>query len=84
MAQQLSKCIHCHNRPAYSPEWKKAPWCTGATRTGPKTLYCGTPDTTLTSLLQQPSIITYCDIFDTNYVSIDNTEPPIPTEQSLI
>ena len=32
----------------------------------PKTLPCGTPDTTLTSLLQQPSTITCCDRFDRN------------------
>ena len=50
---------------------------------GPKTLPCGTPDTTLTSLLLQPSTITCCDRFDRSCVNIDNTEPPIPTEQSL-
>ena len=31
---------------------------------GPKTLPCGTPDMTLTSLHLQPSTITYCDRFD--------------------
>ena len=31
---------------------------------GPKTLPCGTPDTTLTSLLRQPSTITCCYLFD--------------------
>ena len=51
---------------------------------GPKTLPCGTPDTTLTSLLQQPSTITCCDRFDRNCVYIDKTEPPIHTEQSLL
>ena len=50
---------------------------------GPKTLPCGTPDTTLTSLLLQPSTIMCCDRFDRNCVNIDNTEPPIPREQSL-
>ena len=40
----------------------------------PKTLPCGTPETTSTSLLRQPSTITCCDRFDRNYVSIDNTE----------
>ena len=47
---------------------------------GPKTLRCGTPDTTLTSLLRQPSTITCCDRFDKNCVNIDRTEPIIPTE----
>ena len=51
---------------------------------GHKTLPCGTPDTTLTSLLLQPSTITCCDRFDRNFVNIDMTEPPIPTEQSFI
>ena len=41
------------------------------------------PDTTLTSLRLQPSTITCCDQSDRNCVDIDNTEPPIPTEQSL-
>ena len=50
---------------------------------GLKTLPCSTPDTTLTSLLWQPSTITYCDRFDRNCINIDRTEPPIPTEQSL-
>ena len=50
---------------------------------GTKTLPCGTPDTTLTSLLLQPSTITCCDRFDRSYVNIDNTEPQILTEQSL-
>ena len=50
---------------------------------GPKTLFCGTPDTTLTSLLLQPSVITGCDRFDRNCVNIHNTETPIHTEQSL-
>ena len=49
----------------------------------PKTLPCSIPDTTLTSLLRQPSTITCCDWFDRNYVNIDRTEPPILTEQSL-
>ena len=42
---------------------------------GPKTLPCGTPDTTLTSLLRQPSTITWCDRFDRNSVNIDRTKP---------
>ena len=50
---------------------------------GPKTLPCCTPDTTLTSLLRQPSKIMCCDRFDRNCVNIDKTEPPISTEQSL-
>ena len=50
---------------------------------GPKTLSCGIPDTTLNSLLRQPSTLTCCDRFDRSYVNIDNTEPPIPTEQSI-
>ena len=36
----------------------------------PKALPCGTPDTTLTSLLRQPSNITCCDQFDRNCVNI--------------
>ena len=52
--------------------------------TRPKTQPCGTPDTTLTSLVRQPSTITCCNQFDKKIVSIDNTtEPPIPKEQSL-
>ena len=50
---------------------------------GPKTMACGTPDTTLTSLLRHPSTKTYCDRLHKNCVSTDNTEPPIPTELSL-
>ena len=50
---------------------------------GSKTLPCGTPDMMLTSLLLQPSTITCCDRSDRNCVNIDNTEPIIPTEQSL-
>ena len=34
-------------------------------------------------LLRQPSIITCCDRFDRNCVSIDNTDPPKPTEHIL-
>ena len=49
----------------------------------PKTLPCGTPDKTLTSLLQQPSTITCCDRFHRNCINIYRTEPPIPTEQIL-
>ena len=50
---------------------------------GPKTLPCGTPDITLTSLFRQPSTITCCDRFHRNCVNIDDTEPPTPTEQSF-
>ena len=35
---------------------------------GPKTLPCGTPDTTLKSLLRPPSTITCCDRFDLSWV----------------
>ena len=49
---------------------------------GPKTLPCGAPHT-LTSLLRQPSTIRCCDRFDRYCANIDNTEPPIPTEQTL-
>ena len=48
-----------------------------------KTLPCGTPDTTLTSLLRDPSTKTYCDRLDKNCVSTDNTEPPIPTAEPI-
>ena len=47
---------------------------------GPKTLPCGTPDKTLTSLLLQPSTITCCGLFDRNCSNIDNTKHSIPTE----
>ena len=50
----------------------------------PKTLSCGTSDTSLTSLLGQQSTITCCDQFERNSGQHkDNTEPLIPTEQSL-
>ena len=49
---------------------------------GPKTQSSGTFDTTLTSLLMQPSSVNWHN-FDKNCVSIDSTEPQIPTEQSL-
>ena len=62
---------------------KKAQKCTWGTISGPKTLPCGTPDTTLTSFLRQPSTIMHCDRFHRNCVNIANTEPPIPTEQRL-
>ena len=41
---------------------------------GPNTLLCGTPNTTLTSLLRQPSTVTCCDQYDKNSVNIGNTE----------
>ena len=47
-----------------------------------ETLPSGTPDRTLTNLIRQPSTITCCDRLDRTF-SIDNTEPPIPTEQCL-
>ena len=84
MAQQPSKWSHRHNRLAYSPEWKKSQRCTGRTITGHKTLPCCTPDTTLTSLLQQESTITCCDRFDRNCVNIDNTKPPSTHRTELI
>ena len=66
MSPQPWKRSHLHNRSAYSPEWRTTPRCTYGTITGPKTLPCGTPDTTLNSLLQQPSTILCCDLFDRN------------------
>ena len=45
----------------------------------PKIWPCGIPDTTLTSLLRQPSTVMCCDRFDRNCVNIDNT----PSEKSL-
>ena len=45
---------------------------------GPKTQPCGTPDTTLTSLLRHPSTKTNCDLLYKNCVSTDNTEPRYP------
>ena len=51
---------------------------------GRKALPCAIPDTVLTSLILRPSTITCCDRFDRNCVNIDNTEPPIPTEQNLL
>ena len=47
-----------------------------------KTLPFNYPDTMLTSLLLQPSTITGCGRFDRNWVNIDNSEPPIPTEST--
>ena len=49
---------------------------------GLKTLPCSTTDTRFTSLLRQESSTTCCDRFDRNCVNIDNTEPPIPPEQT--
>ena len=46
----------------------------------PKTLPRGTPDTTLSCLLKQPSTITSCDRFDGRCVNTVNTEHPTPTE----
>ena len=82
MAQQPSKWIHQHNRSAYFPKWKKNSEVCRRNNNGPKALPCGTPDTTLTSLLQQPSTITCCDRFDRNCVNIDKTEPPMPQSRA--
>ena len=60
---------------------EKVPRCP---KHGPKTLPCCTPETTLTSLLRHPSTKTNCDQLDKNCVSTDNTEPPIPTELTLL
>ena len=49
----------------------------------PKTLPWGTPDTTLTRLLRQPSITTYCDHSEINCIRTDSTERPMPNEQNL-
>ena len=62
ISQQTTKWSNWHNRSAYSPKRKKTPRCTD----GPKTIPCCTPDTTLTSLLRQPSTITCFDRFDRN------------------
>ena len=55
---------------------------------GPKTLPCGTPDTTLTNLLRHPSTKTNCDRLDKNCVSTDNTTTDTnraePMENSLM
>ena len=73
---------HQHNRSAYFPGCKKLR-SVQRNNNRPKTLPCSIPETTSTSLLRQPSTITYCDWFDRNCVSIDNTEPPIHREQSM-
>ena len=83
MAQQPSKQNHRHNRSAHFPDRKKASRCTRGATTGQKTLLCDIPDTTLTSLLRQPSTITCCDRLDINFVNVNDTEPTMPTEQSL-
>ena len=70
MAQQLSKWSRRHNRSAYSQVRKQVQRCTRGTITGPKTLSCGTPDTTLTSLLRYEYTITCCDWFNRNSVNI--------------
>ena len=46
---------------------------------GPKKLPKGTPDTTLTRLLWQPSSTTYCDRLERNCVKTDSTDPPMVT-----
>ena len=73
------------NRSAYSPKLKRAPRYR-RNNNGPKTLPCSTHDSILTSLLLQPSTMVCCERYDSNCVqcvNIDNTQPPIPTEQSL-
>ena len=76
MTLQPSKLSHRHNRSAHFPEWKKSLKCIGGIIT------C-TPDTTLTIFLLQPFTTTCCDWFDRNDGNIDNTEPPIPTEELI-
>ena len=52
------KRSHRHNQSAYFPEWKKGPRCTGGKIVGKTSNFpCGTPDSTLTCLLRQPSTI---------------------------
>ena len=82
MAEQLSKWSHWHNRSAILQNGKKLHGVKEEHNV-PKTLPCGTPDTTLTSLLLQPSLTMCCDRFDRNSVNIDNAEPIMHTEQSL-
>ena len=43
----------------------------------------GTPDITLTRLLQQPSTTTYCGRLQRNSVKTDSTEPLVATKQSF-
>ena len=81
--QQSWYWCHQHNRSAYFSEFKKSSEVYSKNNNGPKTLPCGTPDTTLTSLLRQLSTIMRCGWFDRNCVNIANTDPQIPTEQSL-
>ena len=83
MAHQLSRWSYRHNRSAYFQNRKNSE-VYRRSNNGPKTLLCGTPDATLTSLLWQPFTIMCCEQFDRNSVNIDNTEPPIPTELSRI
>ena len=82
MAQQPSEWSHQHNRSAYFPKWKKNSEVYRRNNNLPKTLPRGTPDTTLTSLLRQPSTIACYDQFDRNCVNIDTTEPPIPQSRA--
>ena len=62
-------------------QYEKAPGHTRGTIMGPSKIFPrGTPDTTITCSLQQPSTITCCDRFDRNCVNIGNEELPIPKE----
>ena len=75
---------HQHNWSAYFSKWKKNnSKVYRRSNSRPKTLPCSNPETS-TSLLWQPSTITWCNWFDGNCVSIDYNEPSIPTEQSLL
>ena len=78
MAQQQSKWSHQHNRFAYFPQWKRDQKCIAYRNNyGPKTLPCGTPDASLTSLLRQPhhNVLWNC-------VNMDNTEPQYPQSRA--
>ena len=82
MAQQPSRWSLQHNRSAYFPILKSSE-VYRRNYNWPKTLTCSASGATLTNLLRQQSTITCCDRFVRNCVNIDNTEPPIPTEQRL-
>ena len=66
MVQQPSKRSHRHCRSAYYTIIVKYTKVYRINNNGIKTLTCGTPETTLTSLLRQPSTIRCCDPFDRN------------------
>ena len=81
MTQWPSKLSHQHKRSAYFPDEKNSE---GYRRknNGPNTRPCGTPDTTLTSSLRQPSTMMCCDRFDRNCVNMDNTELQYPQSRA--